>query len=74
MFYFFNQSFKVDDLKLIMRHLTHWGHRLFPKMPVDEVFDRCEKLGKKREVQVHVLCMSFFTAICCHLKTLSYSK
>lgn len=35
-----------------MRYLEHWTHRLFPKMPFDEVLERIERLGTKREVQV----------------------
>jgi len=31
--------------------MEHWGHRLFPKMPFDEVIERVEKLGAKRPVQ-----------------------
>jgi TIMELESS-interacting protein len=35
-----------------MRYLEHWAHRLFPMMPFDEVLERIEKLGTKKEVQV----------------------
>ena len=35
-----------------MRYLEHWAHRLFPKMPFDEVLERIERLGTKRDVQV----------------------
>jgi len=45
---------EVEDLKNIMRTLEHWGHRLFPKMPFNEVLDRCEKLGMKKPVQTCV--------------------
>lgn len=37
-----------------MRHMEHWGHRLFPKMPFDEVIERVEKLGSKKPVQTCV--------------------
>lgn len=43
-----------EDLAKIMREMEHWAHRLFPKMPFDEVIERCEKLGSKREVQTCV--------------------
>ncbi|XP_050402806.1 biorientation of chromosomes in cell division protein 1-like 1 isoform X2 [Patella vulgata] len=39
------------DLKLVMDKLEHWSHRLFPKLPFDEVLARVEKLGAKKEVQ-----------------------
>ncbi|XP_059161496.1 TIMELESS-interacting protein-like [Physella acuta] len=42
---------EAEDLRVIMRHLEHWGHRLFPKMTFDEVLDRVERLGSKKEVQ-----------------------
>lgn len=34
--------------------MEHWAHRLFPKMPFDEVIERVEKLGSKKEVQTCV--------------------
>lgn len=37
-----------------MRQMEHWAHRLFPKMPFDEVIERVEKLGGKKEVQTCV--------------------
>lgn len=38
-----------------MRYLEHWAHRLFPMMPFDEVLERIEKLGTKKEVQVRLI-------------------
>ena len=43
---------QAQDLALLMRNMEHWAHRLFPKMPFDEVLERVERLGAKREVQV----------------------
>lgn len=40
-----------EDLRILMRYLEHWAHRLFPMMPFDEVLERIEKLGTKKEVQ-----------------------
>ncbi|WAR28679.1 TIPIN-like protein [Mya arenaria] len=45
---------KASDLACIMKELEHWGHRLFPKMTFDEVIERVEKLGAKKEVQTCV--------------------
>ncbi|KAK7491720.1 hypothetical protein BaRGS_00016976, partial [Batillaria attramentaria] len=42
---------EAEDLRVVMRYLEHWAHRLFPKMPFDEVLERIERLGTKREVQ-----------------------
>lgn len=43
-----------------MRHLEHWGHRLFPKMTFEEVLDRVERLGSKKEVQVLKISFNFY--------------
>lgn len=45
---------QTRDLQIIMRYLEHWAHRLFPKMPFDEVLERIEKLGTKNEVKVRL--------------------
>lgn len=31
----------------------YWTHRLFPKMKFQDVIERLEKLGDKREVKVY---------------------
>ena len=43
---------QVEDLRIVMRYLEHWAHRLFPMMPFVEVLERIERLGTKRDVQV----------------------
>ncbi|GFO24426.1 timeless-interacting protein [Plakobranchus ocellatus] len=43
---------EAEDLKVIMHTLQHWGHRLFPKMPFDEVLERVERLGARKEVKI----------------------
>ncbi|KAK3595129.1 hypothetical protein CHS0354_028559 [Potamilus streckersoni] len=48
---FKGKGHEAEDLGVIMHHLEHWGHRLFPKMPFDEVLQRIERLGSKKEVQ-----------------------
>ncbi|XP_062583280.1 TIMELESS-interacting protein-like [Saccostrea cucullata] len=48
---FKGQGHEARDLQIIMRYLEHWAHRLFPKMPFDEVLERIEKLGTKNEVK-----------------------
>ncbi|KAH3797672.1 TIMELESS-interacting protein-like [Dreissena polymorpha] len=51
---FKGKGHEASDLALIMKQLEHWGHRLFPKMPFDEVLERVERLGTKKEVQTCV--------------------
>ncbi|XP_033749711.1 TIMELESS-interacting protein-like [Pecten maximus] len=48
---FKGKGHEAKDLGVIMRYLEHWAHRLFPKMPFDEVLERIERLGTKKEVQ-----------------------
>ncbi|XP_045216277.2 uncharacterized protein LOC123566353 [Mercenaria mercenaria] len=48
---FKGKGYESHDLALLMRQMEHWAHRLFPKMPFDEVIERVEKLGSKKEVQ-----------------------
>ncbi|GFS26288.1 TIMELESS-interacting protein [Elysia marginata] len=45
------RNHEAEDLKVIMHNLQHWGHRLFPKMTFDEILERVERLGAKKEVQ-----------------------
>ncbi|KAK7115653.1 TIMELESS-interacting protein-like [Littorina saxatilis] len=42
---------EVGDMRVVMRYLEHWAHRLFPMMPFDKVLERIERLGTKRDVQ-----------------------
>ncbi|XP_021362319.1 TIMELESS-interacting protein-like [Mizuhopecten yessoensis] len=48
---FKGKGHEAKDLGVIMRYLEHWAHRLFPKMPFDEVLERIERLGTNKEVQ-----------------------
>ncbi|XP_063169939.1 TIMELESS-interacting protein [Candoia aspera] len=40
------------DLKMLIRHMEHWAHRLFPQLRFEEFVDRIESLGNKKPVQV----------------------
>jgi TIMELESS-interacting protein len=35
-----------------MKRFEHWAHRLYPKLPFDDVMNRISQLGKKKNVQV----------------------
>ncbi|XP_071793857.1 uncharacterized protein [Asterias amurensis] len=48
---FKGKGHEVGDLNRLMSTMEHWAHRLFPKMPFDEVIERIEKLGRKKPVQ-----------------------
>ena len=46
---------EFDDLDVIMTKLEHWAHRLYPKLPFDNVVDVvANRLGKKKTVQTHL--------------------
>ena len=46
---------EFDDLDVVMKKLEHWAHRLYPKLPFDNVIDViANRLGKKKAVQTHV--------------------
>ncbi|XP_040081754.1 TIMELESS-interacting protein isoform X3 [Oryx dammah] len=42
---------QAEDLKILIRHMEHWAHRLFPKLQFEDFIDRVEYLGNKKEVQ-----------------------
>ncbi|XP_060569246.1 probable serine/threonine-protein kinase kinX [Ruditapes philippinarum] len=48
---FKGKGHESHDLAVLMKKMEHWAHRLFPKMPFDEVVERVERLGSKKEVQ-----------------------
>ncbi|KAG5674667.1 hypothetical protein PVAND_004620 [Polypedilum vanderplanki] len=57
--FFKNMKFKgkgreKEDLNEIMKRLEHWCHRMFPKYHFDDALAKIERLGRKREVQVHM--------------------
>jgi len=46
---------EFDDLEVVMKKMEHWAHRLYPKLPFDNVIDIvANRLGKKKVVQTHV--------------------
>lgn len=43
-----------DDLKDIMKRLEHWAHRMFPKYHFDDSLAKIERLGRKKEIAIHM--------------------
>ena len=41
-----------DDLIKLMKTLEGWAHRLMPKLTFDDVIEKSEKLGSKKNMQV----------------------
>ncbi|XP_068266042.1 TIMELESS-interacting protein isoform X2 [Nyctibius grandis] len=48
---FKGKGHEAEDLKILIRHMEHWAHRLFPKLQFEDFIDRVESLGNKKEVQ-----------------------
>lgn len=45
---------EAEDLDKVMFALEHWGHRLFPKLAFDDLIEKLEQLGSKKQVSVFV--------------------
>ena len=43
-----------EDLDRAMHKMEHWAHRLYPKLPFDNVMARISVLGKKQAIQNHL--------------------
>nr|XP_056722101.1 TIMELESS-interacting protein [Euleptes europaea] len=48
---FKGKGHEAADLKMIMRRMEHWAHRLYPKLQFEDFVERVECLGSKKEVQ-----------------------
>ncbi|CAL4079333.1 unnamed protein product, partial [Meganyctiphanes norvegica] len=48
------KGYERDDLSLLLKRLEHWAHRLYPKLPFQDTIEQIEKLGMKKNVQVHM--------------------
>ncbi|XP_044139091.1 TIMELESS-interacting protein [Bufo gargarizans] len=48
---FKGKGHEADDLKVLMRQMENWAHRLFPKLQFEDFLSRLETLGNKKEVQ-----------------------
>ncbi|KFU87849.1 TIMELESS-interacting protein, partial [Chaetura pelagica] len=48
---FKGKGHEAEDLKILIQHMEHWAHRLFPKLQFEDFIDRVESLGNKKEVQ-----------------------
>lgn len=50
---FRGKGHEKEDLDILLKRLEHWAHRLFPKLPFKDTLEQLEKLGSKKNVQVH---------------------
>ena len=47
-------DYVFEDLDRAMHKMEHWAHRLYPKLPFDDVMARISVLGKKMAIQTHL--------------------
>lgn len=52
--FFSGKGHEYSDLDRMMKKMEHWAHRLYPKLPFDDVMDRISVLGKKQAVKTYV--------------------
>jgi len=45
---------EFEDLDRVMKGMEHWAHRLYPKLPFDDVMKRISVLGKKMQVTTYM--------------------
>ncbi|KAM4036577.1 TIMELESS-interacting protein isoform 1-T2 [Anomaloglossus baeobatrachus] len=48
---FKGKGHEAEDLKVLIRQMENWAHRLFPKLQFEDFLNRLETLGNKKEVQ-----------------------
>merc|ERR1712066_646177 len=56
------EGHEYSDLDAVMKKMEHWAHRLYPKLPFDDVSDRISVLGKKQAVKAYVTRLRIGTA------------
>jgi len=45
---------EFEDLDVVMKKMEHWAHRLYPKLPFDDVMERVATVGRKQAVKTYV--------------------
>ncbi|XP_055376012.1 protein TIPIN homolog [Condylostylus longicornis] len=48
------KGYEKQDLNEVMKRLQHWAHRMFPTYSLDDILEKVEKFGKKKELQVYM--------------------
>ncbi|XP_068128540.1 TIMELESS-interacting protein [Hyperolius riggenbachi] len=48
---FKGKGHEAEDLKVLLRKMENWAHRLYPKLQFEDFLNRLETLGNKKEVQ-----------------------
>jgi len=45
---------EYEDLDIVLSRMKHWAHRLYPKLPFEDVTKQIAKLGSKQQVQTGI--------------------
>ncbi|CAB0035931.1 unnamed protein product [Trichogramma brassicae] len=53
-FQFKGKGHEAEDLDGVMKRLEYWAYRMFPKYDFDDFLAKCETLGFKKDLQVHL--------------------
>lgn len=48
------KGYEKEDLNDVMKRLEHWCHRMFPKYHFDDALGKIERLGRKKEIALHM--------------------
>ncbi|KAK2819810.1 hypothetical protein Q7C36_021456 [Tachysurus vachellii] len=48
---FKGKGHEAEDLKVLMKKMENWAHRLYPKLQFEDFIDKLEVLGSKKDVQ-----------------------
>ncbi|KAA0723375.1 TIMELESS-interacting protein [Triplophysa tibetana] len=48
---FKGKGHEAEDLKLLLKKMENWAHRLYPKLQFEDFIEKVESLGAKKEVQ-----------------------
>ena len=56
-------SLQASDLRFLLQQYEYWANNLFPKLTFNDVTDRIEALGKKKDFRVLFTCLHTFVIV-----------
>ena len=51
---YFLEDKEFEDLEIVVNRMKHWAHRLYPKLPFDDVTKQISHVGKKMQIQTNL--------------------
>ena len=52
--FYVTEGKEFEDLDIVVSKMKHWAHRLYPKLPFDDVTKQISNLGKKMQIQTNL--------------------